>query len=59
MTDEEFDKARKEKYQPTCRWYVTEDKNDDYIRCSEAGGFCLIQDFFTCCLGKCESYTEN
>lgn len=46
----------------TCKWYVTEDfesEDDQYPHCEDNHGFCLIQDFYTKCYGKCNEYFKN
>lgn len=45
----------------TCQWYVTEDENDigNYYHDEEIeNGFCLMQDLFTRCEGKCNDYCK-
>lgn len=59
MTDEEFDRARMEDYQPDCMWYVDEDADGGYARSDKPNGFCLIQDLFTCCVGRCKDFEED
>lgn len=43
----------------TCEWYVTENRYGQYVKCNDNHGFCLLQDFFTDCCGKCEDYSER
>lgn len=49
-------------YEKTCQFYVTDEYNDkviDYVHCEDENGFCLMQDLFTPCSGKCKDYIKD